>query len=204
MKEQRNHGNNEYKDILDINNNNMEEVVEIWKDIPEYNDYQVSNIGRVKSLKFGKERILKSGICGNGYYMVILYKNKKKIHFKVHQLIAMAFLNHIPDGTNKIVVDHINENKLDNRLENLQLISNRENTVRSLTGVYSSTYTGVCWYKRYNKWKSKIQINKKTINLGYFEDEYEASETYQKALKNIHLYNGCNKTFRKIIKNKNK
>jgi hypothetical protein len=173
---------------------------EIWKDIPGYNDYQVSNLGNVKSLKFGKEKLLKQSSRNNTkniYYRVCLTKNGKYYHFNTHQLVAIGFLNHVPDGHN-IVIDHINNNKLDNRVENLQLTTARHNLSKDKINC-SSKYTGVYWYKITNKWKTQIQFGKKVIALGYYNDELEAAKIYQIALDNINLFNGDVKQFRNLI-----
>jgi hypothetical protein len=155
---------------------------EIWKDIPEYEGlYQVSNLGRVKSLMFNKEKILKQANT-NGYLQVRLCKNKIK-KFLVHQLVSMAFLNHKPCGFN-LVIDHINDNPSDNRVENLQIVTNRYNTCKT-QGKYSSQYKGVWWSKDKQKWRAGILINKKPKFLGYFTDEKEAHLAYQNALKKI-------------------
>ena len=161
----------------------MEE--EIFKAIPGYEGiYEVSDLGRVKSLKFGKEKILKCIKDSAGYYVVGLRKDNKTKTKKVHQLVAMAFLNHTPDGTQKLVVDHIDNNKLNNRLDNLQLTTNRENTSKDRKGC-SSKFIGVSWFKRDNKWKASIYINGKLIHLGYFDTEEEASKAYNNKLKEI-------------------
>ena len=100
--------------------------IEVWKNIPEFESYQVSNLGNVKSLKYGKERMLKQSTNGVGYYQIGIYGNKKRIQKTVNQTMAIAFLSHKPCG-HKIVVDHIDNNKLNNKLYNLQLITHREN-----------------------------------------------------------------------------
>ena len=74
----------------------------------------------------------------------------------------------------------------DNRVENLQIVTSRFNN-RKTQGKYSSKYKGVHWNKQNKKWKVEITINKKIKYLGLFIDEYEASLTYQNALKNIEL-----------------
>ena len=154
-------------------------------DVPGYEGlYQVSNLGNLKSLKFGKQKILKLVANSNGYYENGLLKNNKNNRGKIHQLVAMAFLGHKPDGTHKLVVDHINDNKLDNRVENLQIVTQRFNCRKNQIG-YSSKYKGVGWNKTYNKWRSRIMINKKEIHLGYFENELEAHLAYQNKLKEI-------------------
>ena len=157
---------------------------EIFKDIPGYEGYyQVSTLGNVKSLKYGKERILKDRINSTKYLNVILYKNKICKSFKNHQLVAMAFLNHKPNGY-ELIVDHINNVRTDNRVENLQLITPRENVSKDIRNG-TSKYIGVSWSKKSNKWLSRIKINYKIKHLGYFIEEYEAHLAYQNELKNI-------------------
>jgi len=155
---------------------------EIWKSIEGHESYEVSNLGRVKSLKCNKERILKRGVDSSGYLHVNLYKDNKMKTKKIHQLVAIAFLNHKPDGM-KLVVDHIDNNPLNNELGNLQIITHRENLSKDRKG--SSEYTGVHWNKSAKKWQSNIRINGKPKHLGYFTDESKASEAYQKALKEL-------------------
>ena len=167
---------------------------EIWKDIVGYEDYyQCSNLGRVKSLdrivirvdnvkinlksKFRKNRFDK-----DGYLFVKLSKNGSDKSYKVHQLVAMAFLNHKPCGLKK-VVDHKNNIKTDNRLDNIQVISNRKNCSKDRVG--SSKYTGVCFCKQTGKWKSQINNKGKHFNLGRFDSEIEAYEVYSLELDRI-------------------
>lgn len=110
---------------------------EIWKDIPNYEGlYQASNLGRIKSLErfrkgangslvTVKEKILKPQIDGIDYYGVCLYKQSIKKTCKIHRLVWLAFNGPIPEG---LQVNHINEIKADNRLENLNLMTAKENT----------------------------------------------------------------------------
>jgi hypothetical protein len=172
----------------------MEKENEIWKDIPNYEGYyQVSDLGRVKSLSRqilnrhgywdSKERILKQALNSNGYSHIVTSKNCKTKSIKVHVLVAISFLGHKPDGSHKVVVDHVNNNKSDNRLCNLQLISCRKNNSKDKINK-TSKYTGVYLLKS-GKFESKIfHINKK-VYLGTFETEEEASEYYQKAVESI-------------------
>ena len=106
---------------------------EIWKDIKEYEGlYQVSNMGRVKSLNYnrsGKEKIMKQSF-DKGYLRVGLTKNRKIKTIKVHRLVAIAF---IPNVENKPEVDHINTIKTDNRVENLRFVTGIENMNNELT-----------------------------------------------------------------------
>lgn len=89
---------------------------EIWKDIKDYEGlYQVSSFGRVKS--FYTNRILKGSEDSWGYLQVKLYKNGIKSNKKMHRLVAQSF---IPNPENKPEVNHIDENKTNNKLSNLE------------------------------------------------------------------------------------
>lgn len=104
---------------------------EEWKDIEGYEGlYQVSNLGRVRSLWFEKERILKLYKNVKGYYCISLCKNGIHQNRSVHRLVAEAF---IPNTDNKPSIDHINTIKNDNRVENLRWVTNKENSNNPLT-----------------------------------------------------------------------
>ena len=157
--------------------------MEKWKDIPNYEGlYKISSLGRVKSLHKNKEHIMKPNISRGYRYVKLSNGLKKRRNIKVSVLVAMAFLNHKPDGTNKIVVDHIDEIKTNDCVENLQLITNRANVSKSAKG--SSKYTGVFRGNK-NNWRAAIRINGKNKYLGTFKTEIEASNAYQKALSII-------------------
>lgn len=171
---------------------------EIWKPIPNYDGYEVSNYGRVKSLKLGRELILKPKDDFRGYFNIQLWVKNRKKPFKIHQLVAMAFLGHKPNGQ-KLVVNHINFDKKDNSLENLEIVTQRQNA--NLKHIKSSSiYTGVTWNKKNKRYRALIVINRYQIYLGEFKDEKIASEHYNIALNNLNLYNGDYKEFRCIVK----
>lgn len=101
---------------------------EVWRDIPGYEHlYQVSDQGRVKSLGNGKthksSRILKP-ITRRDYLGVLLYKSGNSKKHAIHLLVWETFNGTIPEGCE---INHINENKQDNRLENLNLMTHKEN-----------------------------------------------------------------------------
>jgi len=156
--------------------------------------YEVSNFGNIKSLQrvvlrsngvkqTFKEKVLKLQENKNGYLNVRLHKEGYGKSFAVHKLLAMSFLNHIPNGF-KIVVDHINSNKLDNNLSNLQLVTNRENSSKHKNGS-ESNYTGV--YRSSKKWRARAYINGSLKHLGTFENKLDASRAYQEKIKQIDL-----------------
>ena len=96
---------------------------EIWKDIEEYEGlYQVSNLGRVKRITTG--RVLKSGKSKGGYPYVVLYKNNIASTKTVHRLVAQTF---IPNPDNKPQVNHIDEDKTNNMVSNLEWMTSKEN-----------------------------------------------------------------------------
>ena len=98
---------------------------ELWKDIKDYEGhYQVSNWGRIKSIKFGKERILKPVTDRHGYLLVSLWKNNKQKTYKVHRLVAEAF---IPNPYNLPQVNHKDENPLNNNVNNLEWCNSKYN-----------------------------------------------------------------------------
>ena len=152
---------------------------EIWKEIPLYNNYKVSNLGNVYSKR--RNKVLKGGIS-NGYRHVDLYSNNKRKMFKVHQLVAIAFLKHRLD--NNMVVNHKDFNRLNNNVSNLEVITQRQNANKKHLKS-SSKYTGVHWCKRAKKWASVITTKNKKKHLGYFIDEFDAHIAYETKLQTI-------------------
>jgi len=165
---------------------------EIWKDVPGHEGmYQVSNLGRVKSLGWKAPsirngryferkvngKILKGRPNKRSYLRVALLGKD----FRIHQLVAMAFLGHKPNGM-ELVVDHINGNKTDNRVQNLRIVTQRENCVG---GNKTSDYKGVHFCNTAKKFIAKIYINGKSKYLGRFDRDIDASLAYQKALKEL-------------------
>jgi len=166
---------------------------EEWKDIPDYEGlYQASDLGRIKSLSryvnnlhglyLIKNRILVQS--KSKYYLSVnLSKEGVAVSFEIQILMGITFLNHIPDGTTRLVVDHYNNNPLDNRLVNLQIITHRNNSSKDKKEG-TSKFTGVYFHQTHNKFCASICINTKKIHLGAFVNEIDASNAYQLALKN--------------------
>ena len=151
----------------------MNENEEIWRDIEGYEGlYKVSNFGRVKSLKYGKERILKPVKNGCGYIFVNLCKNREMNHYFVHRLVAKSFIS---NPQNLPEVNHLDENKENNRVENLEWCDhkyninfgthNKRSGEKRTNGKLSKT---VLQYSKggefVKEWKSAMDIQR---NFGY-------------------------------------
>lgn len=99
---------------------------EVWFPVKDYEGiYEVSNLYRVKSLKFGKEKILRLTRKKNGYIDVQLWKEGKMKSYRVHRLVWEAFKGEIEDG---MVIDHLNTIRDDCRLINLKSVTPKENS----------------------------------------------------------------------------
>ena len=146
---------------------------EIWKDVVGYEGhYQVSSLGRVRSIK-AEAKILSLPI-GNRYKCVCLVVNGKQKTITVHKLVALAFLGPRPKD---LVIDHKDNNQMNNNLYNLQYITHRLNTSKDrvrkekmLTGVYRSGY----------KFVAQKIFSGKFYQLGTFSTEIEAHNMYLK------------------------
>jgi hypothetical protein len=156
--------------------------MEIWKAPPVTEEYEISTLGDVRSLKYGKIRMLKQRILDHDYRLVRISINGIQKDFLVHRLAAMTFLGLAPES--KLEVDHLNDNPADNRLINLKVVTPRENSGRAQSKKRDLP-TGVTFYSRRNKFGARIYFEKKVHFLGYYKTAEEASAAYQEALKEI-------------------
>ena len=149
--------------------------MEEWKDIPNYEGlYQVSNLGRVKSLNYlhtSKEQVLKTGKDRHGYLQVNLYKNGKMKTFKVHRLVAIAF---VFNPLNKPYINHIDCDPKNNNADNLEWVTQKENIqYAAKLGRLKSAENSKKSIKKRSK--SLIAINLITGEETYFDSQHEAS-----------------------------
>lgn len=123
-------------------------ITEEWKDIKGYEGiYQISNMGNVKALNFGShthckgrgERLLKKITASTGYFVVTLYKGGIGMQYFIHRLVAENFIS---NPSNFPVVDHINTNTKDNRVENLRWVTVKGNVNNPISA--KRRYESVC------------------------------------------------------------
>lgn len=159
----------------------MNNDIEIWKPIKDTYLYEVSNFGRIRSLAYSKIRIKKTAITHRGYERVnLVMSNGNKKNYVVHRLVAREFL-----GESILHVNHIDKDKTNNKLSNLEYVSCRENIYKymELNANKSSKYVGVCKATHSNRWRAYFNIGKNQKILGTFDTQEAASESYQKRLK---------------------
>lgn len=154
-----------------------------------YHGYTVYENGDVVSPFLTKKKLSKY-VSHDGYITHVLRINKKSVRIGLHRLIAECY---IPNPDNKSQVNHIDGNKKNNLIENLEWNTGLENQHHAVINGLSSRgtkkrsntsgYVGVTYCKQTNKWISQIKINYKNIKIGRFKTKEEARDAY------IHEYN---------------
>jgi hypothetical protein len=175
--------------------------MEEFRIIKDYENYSISNFGNVKNNK--TERILKPVSDSHGYYRIRLSTDGKGNLKAVHRLVAQTFLE---NPENKRCVDHINNIRTDNRVENLRFATHRENNMNSSKPKNNTSGNkGVHWHKRDKVWYAKIQINGKKLHLGNFETKEEAVKKRVETAKKLfgEFINTCEQIKEDITELKN-
>ena len=165
---------------------------EMWKDIKGYeNLYQVSNLGRIRVLpkvvkcKGGATRttpgkIMETELNYNGYPSIRLVREGKRMRHRIHILVWEAFGTSERNGK-KIVIDHIDNDKTNCRIDNLQLLSGRANVAKAKKKV--GRLTGAFFNGR--KWFSQVRTGKVCKYIGSFDSEQAAHNAYLKEIELI-------------------
>ncbi len=143
--------------------------IENWRAIDGYINYEVSSHGRVRNNKTA--RILKPSIGNHGYYYVVLCKDRKMKHHRIHRLVCFAFCLNPNDYD---IVDHIDKNKLNNMFYNLRFVTHSENgrnaTIRKDN---TSGIKGVYFVERDNTWVATWNDNNfKRKNKSFSVNKY--------------------------------
>ena len=153
---------------------------EEYKTIEGFENYKISNFGNLINIK--KNKIVNSSVEKWGYCTVTLCKPGKKKTFKIHRLVALAFIDNADD---KPFIDHIDRNKQNNHISNLRWASVSENSKN--VGIRKnnvSTRTGVTFMKSRGKWQASISINGKLKHIGLYAcfDDAVTARTEQEAI----------------------
>ncbi len=141
--------------------------------------YAVDEDGNVWSKNYrktGRTQKLKAADNGNGYPAVCLCKDGKQKTFKIHRLMAEAYL---PDFCEDLQVDHIDRDKLNNNLSNLRMVTNGQNQ-------WNQDAKGYTWHKDIQKWVANIRKDGKVHYLGLFTKEEDARQAYLDAKEIYH------------------
>ena len=136
--------------------------MEEWQTISEYSNYDVSNFGNIKNNK--TDKVLKQCVKG-GYYNISLVNEFYKKTYKVHRLVALAFIN---NPENKLEVNHKDKNKLNNHISNLEWMTKKENNIHRFQGIKITS----------NKNKHVFRIDKNTDDILEKYDSIELAGTW--------------------------
>lgn len=176
---------------------------EIWKPVPNFPNYEVSSLGRVRNVHTGKLRKLYKGTTCKGYWNVGLYKDNKLYAKLVHRLVAEAF---IPNPLDKKYVNHKDTDRENNSVENLEWVTASENIQHAMKfgnmnfsavkGVKranaQSKYHNVCYRSDKKRWVTTTKVNGKRLSQRLFKTEEEAGKWADELLR---MYNITDRPF---------
>ena len=156
-------------------------MTEEWRSVLDYEDrYEISNLGRVKSLTQKKPRILKAHLTYKGRYFVGLCKDGVRTKGCIHRVLALAFGIVKPHE----YVDHIDGNPQNNALSNLRpaTMSQHQANRKIIPGQHTK-YKGVYFHKQRREWRAQITAHYRKTSLGVFPTDVEAAHAYDAAAK---------------------
>ena len=140
--------------------------------------FEYDPVTGVMRWKESRSNMIKNSIAGSihssGYKVVTIESGS----YKMHRIIWIMLFDNIPNG---FYIDHINGNKIDNRLENLRLATNSQNQQnRPAPKNSSSGYRGVTWHKQMQQWMARIGHHGQRTTIGFFNTAEDAYEAYKK------------------------
>lgn len=151
--------------------NKDDNMVEEWKSIDGFEGiYEISNLGRLKSFKKNKDGlVLQNNNSKGDYFSVVLRRKEKIFSIRIHRLVALHFIEN--NCIDKKQVNHIDGNKQNNVVSNLEWVTPRENIIHSM-GINPNQLKGMIYRNQFEKPKTLIQL---TLN-GEFVAEFENSK----------------------------
>jgi hypothetical protein len=156
-------------------------TVDLLNHLFEYDKETGNLIWKIKPSSRGhhvKAGDIAGTLKSHGYLCVGINYNS----YRAHRLIFLMHKGYLPK-----TVDHINGDKLDNRIENLRAATVGQNQHNRKTNANNTSgYKGVCWNKAQKKWAARITLERKNIHLGYFANVEEAAEVVRKAREELH------------------
>ena len=156
-------------------------TVDLLNHLFEYDKETGNLIWKIKPSRRGhhvKAGDIAGTLKSHGYICVGINYNS----YRAHRLIFLMHKGYLPK-----TIDHINGDKLDNRIENLRAATVGQNQHNRKTNANNTSgYKGVSWNKALKKWTARITLERKTINLGYFANVEEAAEVVRKAREELH------------------
>jgi len=156
-------------------------TVDLLNHLFEYDKETGNLIWKIKPSSRGhhvKAGDIAGTLKSHGYLCVGINYNS----YRAHRLIFLMHKGYLPK-----TIDHIDGDKLDNRIENLRAATVGQNQHNRKTNANNTSgYKGVSWNKAQKKWTARITLERKTINLGYFANVEEAAEVVRKAREELH------------------
>lgn len=154
--------------------------MEEWKQISGYADYEVSSLGRIRSLKFGKQRILKPRKNTDGYFCIVTCMDGQETSHRIHRLVASAFLE---NPNNCPQVDHIDRNIQNNCVTNLRWVTPSQNSFN--THRHHREMYAIYWKPKYGFYQVIVTHEGKLKHLGCSPDIEKAKEIRDSYLRRV-------------------
>ena len=165
-------------------------ITDLWASVEAmkkhlFIDLELQEVFKVSNGKKLKKFILVgTGKYNKPYVIVRVSINGKAYKFRLHRLFFYWKHSYLPS-----LVDHIDTNSFNNKIENLRELNTSKNARNShkIKKKTSSKYKGVCWNKKRKKWQANLTINYKIIFLGYFDNEDDAGQAYNNKIRQLGL-----------------